>query len=101
MKKYLIERHIPGVGSLNSEQYRKAAEQSNKALAELGPENIVWDRSMVSQDHTFCIYYAKNEAVILKHAELSGFPANRITELSGVLTPAGIEPEPKSKKSVA
>lgn len=101
MKKYLIERHIPGVGSLDSDQYKKAAEQSNKALAQLGPENILWDRSMVSADHTFCIYYAKDESVIRKHAELSGFPANRITELSGVLTPEGIEPQVATKKSVA
>jgi hypothetical protein len=86
MKRYMIERNIPKVGSLNGEQLKGAAAKSNEALRELGPD-VQWITSFVSEDKTFCVYLAKDEEIIKKHAELSGFPANKITELSGSIDP--------------
>jgi hypothetical protein len=86
MKRFLIERDIPQVGSLEREQYRQAAQRSNDALRQLGPE-IQWAYSFVAADKTFCVYYAKDEDLIRKHAELSGFPANRITEIAKTIDP--------------
>jgi hypothetical protein len=86
MKRYMIERDIPKVGSLNGEQLKGAAAKSNEALRELGPD-VQWITSFVSEDKTFCIYLAKDEEIIKKHAEISGFPANKITELSGSIDP--------------
>ncbi len=101
MKKFLIERHIPGVGGLDTETYRSVAQRSNDALAQLGPDNIQWERSIVTADQTYCIYHAKDEDVIHMHAKISGFPATRIVEITGELTPASAAPEKKSSKSVA
>jgi hypothetical protein len=86
MKRFLIERDIPAVGSLEREQYRAAAQRSNDALRQLGPD-IQWSYSFVAADKTFCVYYAKDEAIIRKHAEISGFPANRITEIAKTIDP--------------
>lgn len=86
MKRYMIERDIPKVGSLNGEQLKGAAAKSNEALRELGTD-VQWITSFVSEDKTFCVYLAKDEEIIKKHAELSGFPANKITELSGSIDP--------------
>ena len=86
MKRYMIERNIPKVGSLNGEQLKGAAAKSNEALRELGPD-VQWITSFVAEDKTFCVYLAKDEEIIKKHAELSGFPANKITELSGSIDP--------------
>jgi len=86
MKRYMIERNIPKVGSLNGEQLKGAAAKSNEALRELGPD-VQWITSFVSEDKTFCVYLAKDEEIIKKHAELSGFPENKITELSGSIDP--------------
>jgi hypothetical protein len=86
MKRYMIERNIPKVGSLNGEQLKGAAAKSNEALRELGPD-VQWITSFVSEDKTFCVYLAKDEEIIKKHAEISGFPANKITELSGSIDP--------------
>jgi hypothetical protein len=36
MKRYVIEREMPGVGSLTPQQLREAAAKSNEALAKLG-----------------------------------------------------------------
>ena len=86
MKRYMIERNIPKVGSLNGQQLKGAAAKSNEALRELGPD-VQWITSFVSEDKTFCVYLAKDEEIIKKHAEISGFPANKITELSGSIDP--------------
>jgi hypothetical protein len=86
MKTYVIERDIPGVHALTPEQAKGAAAASNAALAKVGPE-VQWVQSFVTNDKTFCVYRAENEAAIRKHAELSGFPATRINEIAGMLDP--------------
>jgi hypothetical protein len=86
MKKYLIEREIPRVGTLQAEQLRQAAAKSNRVLKQLGPE-IQWQESLLTADKMFCVYLAKDEAIIRMHAELSGFPATRITEIGKTIDP--------------
>lgn len=86
MKKYLIEREIPGVHQLDGEALKGAAATSNAALAQLGPK-VQWVQSFVTPDKTFCLYLAESEDVVREHAKLSGFPANKITEISGVIDP--------------
>ena len=39
MKKYLIERHIPGVHKFSAAEYAGATEVSNAALAKLAPDH--------------------------------------------------------------
>ena len=87
MKKYMIERDIPGVGQMTGDQLKGAAATSNAALCQLGPK-VQWQQSYVTGDKTFCVYLAESEDVIREHAQLSGFPATRITEISGVIDPA-------------
>ena len=86
MKKYIIERELPEIGSAEREALKEAAKKSNEALAELGPD-IQWVESYVAGDKTFCVYLAKDEAIIRKHAEISGFPANTITEIRKMIDP--------------
>ena len=86
MRRFVIERAIPKVGTLEREQLREAAKTSNKALAQLSPD-IQWVQSFVAEDKTFCIYLAKDERVILRHAEISGFPATTITEVRKMIDP--------------
>jgi len=86
MKKYMIEREIPKVGTLEGEQLRSAAAKSNAALRAVGPE-IQWLESYVTADKTFCVYLASDETAIQKHAKLSGFPATKITEIGKTIDP--------------
>lgn len=86
MQKYIIERDIPQIGSAERDALRAAAQKSNSVLAELGPE-IQWVESYVAGDKTFCVYLAKDEAIIRKHAEISGFPATKITEVRKMIDP--------------
>jgi Protein of unknown function (DUF4242) len=86
VRKFIIERELPEVGSMEREQLKSAAAKSNEALAQLAPD-IQWVESYVAADKTFCVYLAKDEAVIRKHAEISGFPANKITEVRRTIDP--------------
>jgi hypothetical protein len=86
MKRYVIERDIAGVGSLNGEQLKGAAATSNAALSKLSGK-VQWVESFVAADKTFCIYLADQEALVHEHARLSGFPATRVTEVRGVIDP--------------
>jgi hypothetical protein len=86
MRRYVIEREVPSIGSLNAEQLQGAAAKSCAALNEIGPQ-VQWIESFVAADKTFCIYLADDEAAIRRHSELSGFPANIITEVRTMIDP--------------
>lgn len=77
---------MPSVGTLEREQMRAAAEKSNAVLRQLGPD-IQWIESHVTQDKIYCVYLAKDVALIRKHADISGFPANKISEVKRVIDP--------------
>ncbi len=86
MKKFIIERDIPGIGDFEEQQFCDASAKSNGVLAELGPD-IRWVESYVAENQTYCVYLAKDESIIQQHAEMSGFPANRITEITRMIDP--------------
>jgi hypothetical protein len=86
LRRYIIERDIPKVGSFEREQLKGAAAKSNEVLDKLSPD-VQWVESYVADDKTFCVYLAKDEAVIRKHAEMSGFPATKITEVRKMIDP--------------
>jgi hypothetical protein len=86
LRRFIIERDIPKVGTFERDQLRGAAAKSNEVLHQLGPD-IQWVESYVAADKTFCVYLAKDEAIIQKHAQISGFPATKITEISKTIDP--------------
>lgn len=87
MRKFIIEREIPGIGARDQGTMRDAARKSNGVLESLGNE-IQWLESYVTADKIFCVYLSTDEATIRKHAEKSGFPANRITEVMRMIDPS-------------
>ena len=86
LRRFVIERDIPKVGTFEREQLRGAAAKSNDVLRQLGPD-IQWIESYVADDKTFCVYLAKDEAIIRRHADISGFPATKITEVRKMIDP--------------
>ena len=86
MKRYLIERDIPGIGGMSIVELCGAARASNRAIEQAGGD-VQWLHSYVGGDKTFCIYLAKDEAAIHKHAELSGIPVTRVTEVPQIIDP--------------
>jgi hypothetical protein len=86
MPKFVIERDIPGAGTMSREELHAAAATSCRALDQLGPD-IQWVHSFVTQDKLYCIYIAQSEQLIRDHAERSGFPANRVSEVRAMIDP--------------
>ena len=86
MKRFVVERHIPGVGRLNAAQYKELAATSNAAIAKLAGQ-VQWIQSNVVADNTFCVYLGPSEDLIREHSRLAGFPNTRVNEVVTVLDP--------------
>jgi hypothetical protein len=100
LRKFIIERDIPKVGTFEREQLRGAAAKSNGVLRQLGPD-IQWLESYVADNKTFCVYLAKDEDIIRKHAEISGFPATKITEVRKMIDPTTDGPDRSAEPTTA
>jgi hypothetical protein len=86
LKRYIIERDIPGIGEMSVTELCGAARASNEALSQLAPR-VQWLHSYVALDKTFCVYLAESEDLICQHAELSGIPVGRVTEVAKIIDP--------------
>ena len=95
MPKYVIERNIPNAGAWSADELQAASEKSCSVLRAMGPQ-IQWQQSYVTGDKVYCIYIAPDEQTIWEHAERSGFPANRISEIKSIIDPSTAEPRSAS-----
>ena len=99
LKRFMIERNIPGAGALTAPQLGEAAKTSNGVLGMLS--GVQWQHSYVTKDGTFCVYLAESEEIIQEHAHLSGFPATRVTEVAGMIDPTTERNCPAQVQAVA
>ncbi len=90
MPKYIIEREIPGAGSLTAQDLQNISQKSCGILNEMGPK-IQWVESYVTDDKVYCVYIAPDEATVKAHAEQGGFPANRISRIRTMIDPTTAE----------
>jgi len=90
MPKFVIERDIPGAGKLSPAELKAISQKSCGVLSKLGP-SVQWVQSYVTADKIYCIYQAANESLVRQHAELGGFPANKISAVTGVIDPSTAE----------
>jgi hypothetical protein len=90
MPQYVIEREMPGIGSLELEDLRNASQTSCDVLQEIGPQ-IQWVHSYVTDNKLYCIYRAPNEDVIREHAQRGGFPCNKVSRVHQVIDPTTAE----------
>lgn len=90
MPQFVIEREVPGAGSLSDQELRRISLQSLQALKDLGPQ-IQWLHSYVTEDKIYCVYLAPDESLIREHARKSGIPANRISAVRRLVDPVNLE----------
>ena len=86
MRKYVIERELPGAGQLSAEQLRAVAQKSNGIISTMG-SRIQWVHSYVVDDKLYCVYNADSPKIIEEHAKCGGFPANRISRVHAIMDP--------------
>jgi len=90
MPQYVIEREMPGAGSLSADDLRMASQTSCSVLRDLGPE-IQWVQSYVTDNKIYCVYRAPSEDMIREHAQRGGFPANKISQVRSTISPTTAE----------
>jgi hypothetical protein len=90
MPEYVIEREMPGVGSLGTSDLKAASQTSCNVLRDLGPQ-IQWVHSYVTDNNIYCVYRAPSEELIREHAQRGGFPANKISQVRSTINPTTAE----------
>jgi hypothetical protein len=86
MPKFVIEREMPGAGTLSSAEFTAMSQRSCSVLRLMGP-TIQWLESFVTDDRIYCLYRAPNEAVIREHAAAGGLPVSRISAVRRTIDP--------------
>jgi hypothetical protein len=86
MPKFMIEREIPGLGSMTADELHAVSAKSNEVLASLAPR-VQWQQSYVTADKLYCVYLADDEAAVREHARIGGFPADSVATVSTVIDP--------------
>ena len=90
MKKYIIEREIPGAGNMTAEELQAISKISNSVISVLG-KPYRWVESYVTNDKIYCIHEAESEDVIREHASCASIPANKIEEVKVIINPSTAE----------
>jgi hypothetical protein len=90
MPTYVIEREIPGIGNSTQDELKAISQSSCNVLSKLSSE-IKWNHSYVTNNKIYCVYDAPSEELILEHAKQGGFPANSISKVANVISPATAE----------
>ena len=80
MKRFIIEREIPGASGLTTAQLAEIAATSNAAVDSLGVP-YTWVNSYVAGDKIYCVHEAEDAETILEHARRGGFPADTVSEV--------------------
>lgn len=87
---FVIEREIPGAGSLTEAQIHEVSMRSLQTLKEMGP-HIQWLHSYVTEDKVYCVYLAPDEDSIREHARRTGIPADRVSAVRRLIDPANLK----------
>ena len=90
MPKFVIEREIPGAGSLSPADLHAISQKSCSVLNAMGPQ-IHWVESFVTDDKIYCVYVAPSEDAVREHARQGGFPANRVSRVRAMIDPTTAE----------
>ena len=86
MPRYLIERELPGAGSLSPEELHGIAQKSNEVLAGMSGR-AHWVESYVTDDAITCVYIADSPESLREHAAAGGFPVTSIRQVGSVIDP--------------
>lgn len=86
MKKFIIERNLPGAGNLTTEELQSIAQTSCNVIGQVG-HSYQWIQSFITEDKIYCIHIAESEEAVREHSRLANFPVNTISEIKGVIDP--------------
>jgi hypothetical protein len=91
MKKFVVERNLPGAGNLSPEEIQTLSRTSNEVISKLG-KPYHWIQSFITEDKIYCIHIAESEEVVREHARLGKFPIHTISEVKAIIDPLSANP---------
>lgn len=87
MKKFMVERRLPGAGNMTAEELKAISKTSVDVITEMG-KAYSWVQSFVTADKIYCIHIAENKEDIRTHSRCGNLPVNVIEEITQVIDPA-------------
>lgn len=90
MPKFVIERELPGAGTLTADDLQTISQKSVEVLDGMAGR-AQWLQSYVTGDKLFCVYIAEDETAIREHATAGGFPCDAVHEVVGMIDPTTAE----------
>lgn len=91
MKKFVIERNLPGAGNLTAEELQAISQSSCEAITRMG-KPYHWIQTFVSNDKLYCVHIAESEEAVREHARLGNFPLNTVSEVKTIIDPITSNP---------
>jgi hypothetical protein len=86
MKKFIIERELPGAAKLTAAELKAIALKSCSVIDDLQGQ-YHWIETFVTGNKLYCVHIAPDRETVLEHARQGGFPANTIAEVSCIIDP--------------
>ena len=86
MKKFVVERNLPGAGNLSAQELQALSQASCETISLLD-KPYHWIQSFITGDKIYCVHIAESEEVIREHARRGKFPINTISEVKAVIDP--------------
>ena len=86
MPKFVIERTVPGAGSMNAKELKGISQKSNEVLDGLAGR-AQWLETFVTDDKLFCVYVADDEATVQEHGKCGGFPVDAVRQVKAIIDP--------------
>lgn len=86
MPKYVIERDLPGAGSLTSDELQAISQKSVEVLTGMSGR-AQWLESFVTDDKLYCVYIAEGTDAVREHAETGGFPCTTVSTVRTMIDP--------------
>ena len=86
MKKFIIERELPGAGKLTAAELKSIAVKSCEVVNNLeAPYH--WVETFVTDNKLYCVHIAPDRETVLEHARQGGFPVSSISEVRSMMDP--------------
>ena len=90
VKKFVIERNLPGASNLSTEELRGISQTFCEAANKIGTP-YTWVQSFITDDKIYCVHIAASREAIREHSRIAKFPINTISEVATTIYPGACD----------
>jgi hypothetical protein len=91
MKKFVIERNLPGAGNLSPAELQAISQTSCETISKFG-KPYYWIQSFITSDKIYCVHIAENEEAVREHAKKVKLPVHSVNEIKEIIDPVTANP---------